>query len=716
MLEVVSALESEIESVDSQECYSIPPHRLLAPSDVAGVIKRLLQTEERLSFDIETTGLDARDEAIVSVQFGTTTEAFIVDVRHLTRSERDALRDGLDLLYSGRAELVGHNLKFDVVFTAYHFGASLARVRCADTMLQEQLILGGAEDDVFQTARADMATTAYRYGIPVAKEARNYFVGLNTQPGWDMPLPESQLRYIAQDVAAPLWIQRAQQPVLEALGLTAVNALEQAVLPALARMELAGVAVDAAGWRAYIATKAQEAEALDSLIQSMLYPSYRDYQARIQEQASTLVANWAQGRDDSVREAKSLFESQQRDGQAVGMWRDARLAVIRRYTSEHPRPASPKALPTCVNLGSPVQLRTALALQNVPLASTDKAALSDAQGLHPAIPHILAWRKLNKLVDAFGESILARVKEDGRIHPSYWQIGADTGRMSCSKPNWQQLPAHDADTPEADSIRHHVIAQPGYTLLGADLSNIEARVLAELSGDTNMLALFARGGDMHSETARMLFGLDTDANPKATYYAPGVTHRSAAKTLNFGLIYGMGARRLALALDISETDGQHLQALYFETYPGARSWLTATAAQGIQDGYTATLAGRRRNYSVPSEPRRAHFTTWDAYMQAREAWNIQIARIKRQACNAVVQGTAADIMKLALALLAQRLPASVLITAVVHDEILLECPNDLVDEVKTILANAMYEAARAYLPNVALPETAVWVDSYWHKD
>ncbi len=414
------------------------------------------------------------------------------------------------LLFSGRVELLGHNLKFDRLHLCVALGigpGELRGLRAWDTLLAEQIILGGIEADNGARERADLAATAARYGIALTKEPRSWFAHLDQRPEWREPLPPEQLAYAAKDVIVLPAIRTGQLEAIAAAGLEQTIQLEMACLPAVVAMELAGIQVDVPGWRTYIARQRSRAQEIERGIQAQLWPAYRAALAQEQVRATADLRAWESARDTALAESKAWWESQPKDARPP--WGELRTRTLEGFRSGRPRPITPKALPGCLNLGSPVQLKAALALQGAYLVDTAAETLEAHQRDHPVLAELVRWRKHQKLVSAFGEAVLARVRSDGRLHPSWRQIGSETsgvatGRMSCSEPNLQQLPAHDED--EGDSIRRHITATPGHVLLACDYSQIEPRVLAELSGDTALLDLFAGGDDLYTSIAIAVSG------------------------------------------------------------------------------------------------------------------------------------------------------------------------------------------------------------------
>ncbi len=168
-------------------------------------------------------------------------------------------------------------------------------------------------------------------------------------------------------------------------------------------------------------------------------------------------------------------------------------------------------------------------------------------------------------------------------------------------------------------------------------------------------------------------------------------------------------------LGCSLDDGRDLLARYFATYPGVKRYLDSAAAESMHSGYSRTIGGRRRNFRLPLKPERRQFVSWNGYMAAIEAYRIEESKVRRQAANAGIQGTAADILKLALVLTQRRLPEGAYLVAAVHDELIVEAAESCADEAASVLAHGMEQSARAYLPSVALGDFTVTRASYWRK-
>ena len=301
--------------------------------------------------------------------------------------------------------------------------------------------------------------------------------------------------------------------------------------------------------------------------------------------------------------------------------------------------------------------------------STAEDVLQELAGEYELPRLILEHRSLSKLKSTYTDKLPLQVNPDtGRVHTSYNQTVAATGRLSSTDPNLQNIPVRSA---EGRRIRQAFIAEKGYCLLAADYSQIELRIMAHLSQDKSLLKAFDEGIDVHRATAAEVFGIALDE----------VEHeqRRAAKAINFGLIYGMSAFGLARQLGIGRYEAQDYVDLYFERYPGVKAYMDNTREQAREQGYVETVFGRR--LYLPE-------------INARNAQRRQYA--ERTAINAPMQGTAADIIKRAMisvdeALQKNRMDARVVMQ--VHDELVVEVAEKQADELVELLKTRMEQAA-----------------------
>jgi DNA polymerase-1 len=321
---------------------------------------------------------------------------------------------------------------------------------------------------------------------------------------------------------------------------------------------------------------------------------------------------------------------------------------------DHAAPARPGTLEGCSlwSWDSPQQVKTVLALAGCEVETTADETLAAVD--HPLAQLLRHYRDAKKRGSTYGRDWLKNVAEDGRVYPSWRQVGAASGRMSCSDPNMQQLPR--------GPYRRCVVAPPGRVLVKADYSQIELRIAAKVSGDKALLLAYQQGEDLHERTARSVLGIQNVTKED----------RQLAKALNFGLLYGMGARGFRqyansqYGVDLTEQEARRYRDAFFKSYPGLAAWHGRVRSRRTTE--TRTLAGRRRllNDQTPDTQR----------------------------LNTPVQGSGADGLKLAMALLWERrdqVPCAFPVLAV-HDEIVVECAAEHADAAAGWLKAAMVEA------------------------
>ena len=417
--------------------------------------------------------------------------------------------------------------------------------------------------------------------------------------------------YAAEDADVTLRLHQALWPQIEALpGLkTVYETIEQPLVPVLYRMERAGVLVD------------------------------RDL---LKTQSSELAARMLELQAQAHLEAGGVFNVD-----------------------------SPKQLQEILfgKLGIPAMRKTPTGQP-----STAEDVLEELAATYPLPRLILEYRGVAKLKSTYTDNLPKQINETtGRIHTSYHQAVAATGRLSSTDPNLQNIPIR---TKEGRRIRQAFIAAPGHSLVAADYSQIELRIMAHLSGDASLLRAFAEDRDVHQATAAEVFSTPLEAVSS--------DQRRSAKAINFGLMYGMSAFGLARQLGIGRGEAQKYMDLYFERYPGVKRYMDETRRQARETGFVETVFGRR--LYLPEIQSRNH-----ALRQYAE----------RSAINAPMQGTAADIIKRAMIevdswLQRSRIAARLIMQ--VHDELVLEVADAAVEGVAGQLRIHMAQAATLAVP------------------
>jgi len=348
------------------------------------------------------------------------------------------------------------------------------------------------------------------------------------------------------------------------------------------------------------------------------------------------------------------------------------------------------------NLGSPKQIQAILfeKMELPVIKKTPKGQPSTAEAVLQELAHdydlprlILEYRSLSKLKSTYTDKLPLMINPGtGRVHTSYHQAVAATGRLSSSDPNLQNIPVRSE---EGRRIRQAFVPSAGYKIVAVDYSQIELRIMAHLSGDKGLLTAFAEGIDVHRATAAEVFSVDRDAVTS--------DQRRSAKAINFGLIYGMSAFGLAKQIDVTRKEAQQYIDLYFERYPGVKTFMEQTREDARDKGYVETVFGRR------------------LYVPDIKASNMQRRQYaERTAINAPMQGTAADIIKRAMLACADWIGQDneeVRMIMQVHDELVFEIAESVLDEAVENITSAMSGAAELSVPL----EVSVGIGDNWEQ-
>lgn len=320
--------------------------------------------------------------------------------------------------------------------------------------------------------------------------------------------------------------------------------------------------------------------------------------------------------------------------------------------------------------------------------STNAETLESLRNESPVIDDILQYRTYQKLNSTYVEGLLKVIGPDGRMHSTFNQTEARTGRLSSSEPNMQNIPIR---TPLGSQLRQFFVAKPGCTLVDADYSQIELRLLAHISGDESMRQAFLTGQDIHRSTAAKIYNLPPEMITPAL--------RSSAKAVNFGIVYGIGAFSLSRDINVSVKEADQFIKNYLATFPGVKNYMDETIAHGTEKGYVTTLFGRRR--ALPELASKNH--------------NLR-ALGERMAMNTPIQGTAADVIKLAMVKVWRRLRAEGLAANLilqVHDELIVEAPEAEAETVARILKEEMEGAVSYSVPLTAdVGQGKTWLESH----
>ncbi len=591
-------------SLDLEEMPSEPTHYQLVLDQAAldGWLERL-RGADLFAFDTETTSLNYLDARIVGVSFAVTPRAAAyVPLAHdypgapdqLNREHvLEQLRPLLEALDRPK---VGQHLKYDLHVLANH-GVALRGIR-HDTLLESYVLDSTARHDMDSLAERHLKLRTIRFEDVAGKGAK--------QLTFNQVALEQAGPYAAEDADVTLRLHHCLWPRLEREpGLRRLyEEVEIPLIDVLARMERAGVRVDATALRQHSGELAQR-----------------------------------------------LWELEQQAYDLAG---------------EKFNLGSPKQLQAILfeRLGLPAGKKTATGQ-----SSTAEDVLQELALTYPLPRVILEHRTLSKLKSTYTDRLPEQIHpRTGRVHTSYHQAVASTGRLSSSDPNLQNIPIR---TPEGRRIRQAFVPEPGWVMLAADYSQIELRIMAHLSGDEGLLRAFAAGDDVHRATAAEVFGV--------TLEQVSAEQRRSAKAINFGLIYGMSAFGLAQQLGIERGAAKDYVDRYFARYPGVKAYMEDTRRRAAERGYVETVFGRR------------------LYLPDIRARNAQLRQAaERAAINAPMQGTAADIIKRAMLAVDRWLqksafPARMIMQ--VHDELVFEVAQDAVELASEHIRAAMVAAA-----------------------
>ncbi|MBR6585495.1 MAG: DNA polymerase I, partial [Firmicutes bacterium] len=318
--------------------------------------------------------------------------------------------------------------------------------------------------------------------------------------------------------------------------------------------------------------------------------------------------------------------------------------------------------------------------------STSADILEKIKDNHPVVPAVLEYRNLTKLNSTYVEGMKPLISSESKIHAHFQQTVTATGRISCTEPNLQNIPIRQE---LGRNLRKAFEAEEGYTLVGADYSQIELRVLAHLSQDQSLIDAFNNGEDIHKMTASRVLGIPAD---QVT-----VGDRSRAKAVNFGVIYGMSGFGLSEELNITRKEAENYIAEYFRKYEKVKEYMDGQIASARETGYSETILGRKRAI---------HEINASAYMVRQLG--------ERLAMNSPIQGSAADIIKVAMIKVYRELrekhPDSKLILQV-HDELIIQAKNDELEEIKELLVRNMESAMNLSVKLLAEVNTgSTWYD------
>lgn len=606
-------------------------HIVRTPDELVALVQEL-NNAQVISFDLETTGLDKMSAGIVGICLAVRPPvAYYIPVGHLAGAAQAA--SGQMNLFATPSELAPDQLPLSTVLDALRpplTNPDIAKI--AHNAKFDYAILHRHGLTVtpitFDTMIAEWLTdpaskhkglkdlSRHRLSVEMTDIEKLIGKGAGQKSFAEVPI-ETAAPYGAADADMTLRLMTPLRNEIQEKGLDQVLALEMPLIPVLTAMEQAGIGVDVTFLR-------QMSQDLDARLQTL-------------ERDIHQIA----GEPFNINSTQQLSDV---------LFKKLGLSV------EGLRKTSSGFYSTAAHVLEELQ-------------DADKTGIVRA---------LLEYRELGKLkstyVDALPQMINAQT---GRIHTSFNQTGAVTGRLASSAPNLQNIPIRSE---VGQQIRRGFVARPGWLFLAADYSQVELRILAHASQDEALLAAFRQDQDIHRTTAAAVYSINVD---DVTY-----NQRRFAKAVNFGLIYGMGAFRLSRDSELTLAEAENYIKEYFGRFPGIRRYLDETKETAKKQGFVETLLGRRRYFPVFQTQAGGH---------NRQAW----LRAEREAINHPIQGTAADIIKIAMlrlhdTLAARNYQACMLLQ--VHDELLLEVPETELDEVRSLMIEVMSNAFQLDVP------------------
>ena len=541
------------------------------------------------------------------------------------------------VLESDKIIKILHNAKFDYKFIKMWAGISMEEMY--DTFLTERVINCGKQDYGYSLARC-----VERYlGKTLDKETRNKFIGLKGQP-----FTVDQITYGANDVVYLLDIREKQLGLLHTYELQQVARLENKVVKVFSEIEYEGLMIDKDKWTAMAEENvklAYEQELnLDDIV--LEHPLLQHYRVPVQ----------------------------------VDMF--ASMDEVRR---------------THIKWSSPLQILELFQNLVPNLEDVNGKKLNKHRYKHKLIDEYIRYKERTKLANAYGTKFFNYVNGDGRVHTNFSQI-LDTGRVSSSKPNMQQIPSDN-------TFRNCFIAPEGWVFVSSDYSSQELNVIAYGSQDPVWLEALEKGLDLHGVCADLVFEdkwRDADADAKKKL-------RTQIKAINFGLAYGMGPFKLADTLQISKAEAEDLIEKYFTEFPNIRDFLTKLGTFGTRNGYIRTFKPFKR---------RRWFDNWFPKIWNDRSMFQEFGSIERASKNTPIQGSSADMTKLALIYIHREIQESwadtVKIVMTVHDQIDCVCREDVAEAWSVRMTELMEKAAKVIIPN-GLLKADTNISATWEK-
>lgn len=614
--------------------------------------KQDLSTTEYISLDIETSGLNEWTDYIKLIQIRLSGNSYILFAQKLDSRYVEYL---LNLLQESGKTIIGHNIEFDLRFIKVKYNVPLTNV--ADTMIAEVLINNGYAGC---SSLYSLKDVVQKYlGITLDKSIRDMFIG-------DTPITEEMIQYAYEDISYLEPVYRLQYNILAEQKQLRVLELENDIIPVIVEMHLNGIKVDVDMWnRVSLESKQKLIELRKELLVEIADKSMQTFDFT-----------------DVVDCMDKLLIPKPKGFKRV----DLKLITDKEKIFNF--------IKNCFNLSSHSQMLNVLVnVYKIKLKDTNEKTINKHIGGNPIISKLISFRGFEKEVSSFDKGYLSKINlATGRLHTNYHQVGARTGRLSSSDPNMQNVKGKD-DEGES-KYRKCFVAEEGKFLISADYSQQELRILADITRDRRMLETFEKGLDPHKVTATGLFHKDYD---EVTSH-----ERSRGKTLNFAINYGTTEFGLDRNFDIPKKEGKEYIKNYFLFYEDYANYVKYVSAKIWEHGFSSTLLGRKRFFT-----RKTMYEPGVNPLSYKE-------KTLRSLRNHIIQGTGADMTKIAMANIFYKNPfgKKLKLLLQVHDEIVFECDEDIVKDAVDFIRNEMLKAEDTFL-KVIKSEVEVAYSTFW---
>jgi DNA polymerase I-like protein with 3'-5' exonuclease and polymerase domains len=616
-----------------------------------------LQTVDKIGFDVEASSLDPHSATLLLIQISTPDNIYVINAG---TNEKDVLQYIINLIHERNIMCVGHNIKYDAKMIYHNFGVLFLNL--FDTMLAEAIWLAGISKP-FES----LAKLVERYmSVLLIKDTRDSFIDKH-----DHEFTDEQIIYSGLDVAFLLPLENAQSTNISNRKQHKAWEVERTLEPVVALMEYDGITLDTDHWKSLAREAERDLKAIDKNINKYLLDNF-----------DTIAGEYDNAWDVFRNMALPFYR-----GKSVkAKIRQAELAEIT-VRDEIVAAAVPE-----INLNSTKQVPLILQKLGLDVESSSQKAL-EKHKTHEFVAMLLEHRKYVKRVASFGMDFLKHINPvTGRIHAEFNQLRPATGRFSSDDPNLQNIIA-------LQKYRKAFMSRKGYLLGTADYDQIELKAMAEIANERLMMDAFLEGRDLHALTASLIFDIPFEE-------VTDDQRNNFGKRMNFAVIYGTTEYGLQHNFGWPKDKGREYLDKYFEEYGKIKQFMDMAGSLVVEKAFSTTLLGRKRFFSIPSNLNLRDY-------RVRQ----KLSQIKRQGVNHIIQGTCADMIKLAIIYLFYNNPFghdAFRILMTVHDEIVIEFKEDIKDEAEEFIRKAMVTAGERFVKEV--PVTISYKeDTVWRK-